>query len=148
MNLNHSSFVIPVDFRSIESNIVLPWCILSFSFIQFKVCRSIFLNSWQSFCSIKLLEEGGLADESIFIHVCINEQLQETRENGTSQHESNLSWKLLISSVIFTTLDSPVTVKHFLKNFRILKKNIFKNFRKSIMYDTKTLILILYKGEF
>ena len=119
VNFNHSSFMIPVDFRSIESNIVLPWCILSFSFIQFKVCRSIFLNSWQSFCSIKLLEEGGLADESIFIHVCINEQLQETRENGTSQHESNSSWKLLISSVIFTSLDSPVTVKHFLKNFRI-----------------------------
>ena len=123
MNLNHSSFVIPVDFRSIESNIVLPWCILSFSFVQFKVCRSIFLNSWQSFCSIKQLEEGGLADESIFIHVCINEQLQETRENGTSQHESNLSWKLLISSVTVSILSVGVLLEGKNRFFDTNRKN-------------------------
>ena len=80
VDFNYSSKVInPVDFRSIESNTVLPCCILSFSLVQFKVCRSIFINSWQSFCSIKQLEEGGLTDESIFVGVCINEQLQERR---------------------------------------------------------------------
>ena len=82
VNSNHSSFVIPADFRSIESNIVLPCCILSFSLVQLKVCMSFFINSWQSCCSIKQL---GLA--AIFVSVCINEQLT-ARENGTPQHES------------------------------------------------------------
>merc|ERR1719342_820420 len=57
---------------------LLPCCILlSFSFVQLRVCRSVTVSPWQSCCSINQLGERGLADESIFVGVCINKQLQE-----------------------------------------------------------------------
>merc|ERR1711972_762757 len=57
---------------------LLPCCILlSFCFVQLRVCRSVSVSPWQSCCSIDQLGERGLADESIFVGVCINKQLQE-----------------------------------------------------------------------
>merc|ERR1719342_1230008 len=57
---------------------LLPCCILlSFSFVQLRVCRSVSVSPWQSCCSIDQLGEGGLADESVFVGIGINKQLQE-----------------------------------------------------------------------